>query len=163
MALEPLGQWYCDRCGGVIASADQGWLEWLNDRGKDGTSLVRHDFHIVHLQGYSPKAHSYGCFFYHEEAHGSIGLDHYAGPRGFINMMSLIDEGRHCNEEYSGPFVRDLREWAELMRRLFLPNYESARRYWSQALSDGFFEGKDDYLIYTPEGLQELIEQYEDS
>ena len=47
------------------------------------------------------------------------------------------------------------------MRRLFLPYYESARPYWSQASSDGFFGDMNEYSIYTPEVLQELIQQYE--
>src|SRR4051812_36903442 len=120
MALQPLGQWYCDRCGGVIASAEQGWLEWLYDQDKDRESRIKHSFHIVHHQSYSPKAHSYSCYFYERKLHGSMHLNHYIGTLGLINMLSLIDEGSLHDEDYSGPFVRNLREWAELMRRLFL-------------------------------------------
>lgn len=56
--------------------------------------------------------------------------------------------------------VRDVREFVEFARRLTIPHYEEARKYWSSANSDGFFYGGNEIWIYLPQTLKSLIERY---
>jgi hypothetical protein len=152
MPLEPLRQWYCDGCGGIIASVDQGWLEYQIRTEEDGSRL-RHSFRIVHHLAHSPRGpNGSGCFGYSSgESRGSLHLREVIGPAGLIHMIGLIDDGPVHDPDYSGPSVVDLREWAELMRRLYLPNYEAARPHWSRALVDGFFGDMNEFTIYRSE------------
>src|SRR4051794_21693879 len=126
MALERLGQWYCDQCGGVIQSAAQGVLEWKLTVRDDGKGYKKHEFKVVHVQVFSHKNHYNGCYHYIVEDHGDIGLRYFTGDLGMINMLAMIERERAHDEDYSGPEVDDLREWVELMRRFFIPYYESA-------------------------------------
>jgi hypothetical protein len=55
--LEPLGQWYCDECGEVIASPQAGCVEWEVDNEGRGWG-----FRILHHCTASPRPR--GCGFY---------------------------------------------------------------------------------------------------
>ena len=46
---------------------------------------------------------------------------------GLVNLMAWVDAGSHLQPNYQGPEVKNLREWAEIVRRLQLPYYEEAR------------------------------------
>ena len=46
------------------------------------------------------------------------------------------------------------------MRRMTVPYYEEARIYWDEAEADGFFADGNEYWIYQPITLKELIERY---
>jgi len=50
--------------------------------------------------------------------------------------------------------------FTELFRRLHIPYYEEARIYFDEARSDGFFEGHNEFTIYSQPNLINIIEEY---
>ncbi len=154
--LTPLEQWYCDNCGEVIQSAREGYLEWLND-GK------AHSFKIVHHAPASPRRPGGGdCYHYTRHRHRrDINLDSFVGPAGMARLLSFLDVGPiHDPDAEHSPQVQNMREFAELMRRLTIPYYEEALRYWSRADADDYFGGANEVWIYLPDTLRTLIERY---
>jgi len=152
--LEPLKQWICDTCGGVIESAKEGWIEWLED-GDTIWFNSAHGFKIVH--------HSQDCFTYPERLGPSdMNLSHYAGEKGYIHLLSFLDLGRYImkDEDYKGPRVKSMREFVEILRRLTLPYYEEARLYFDQARADDELDIANVDYIYYPEELKRLIGLY---
>ncbi|MFT4565677.1 MAG: hypothetical protein ACI9FN_000630 [Saprospiraceae bacterium] len=87
-------------------------------------------------------------------------LKHFIGVAKINNLLSFIDVGPYHEPEYHGPSVKDLREYTEIIRRLNIPFYEEARLYWNDAISDGFFDGANEGLIYSPDFLETLIKKY---
>jgi hypothetical protein len=153
--LTPLRQWICDRCGQVIRSADDGWLEWLSDaNGK------AHSFKIVHHAQASPRGER-GCYFH--ENHPDLmdmHLDGFVGEHASV-LFSFLDVGpMHDKDGKDVPQCRNVREVVELMKRLTVPYYEEARQYWGVALEDGFFEGANENWPYLPKNLKLLVKSY---
>lgn len=159
--MKPLQEWICDTCGGVIKNPEQGWIEWLrDDDGKVG------GFRICHAATFSPLARDEGggsasCQEYRLHPNvQDLPLGASVGPEGLIHMLTWIDVGKTLEEEYSGPRVRDFRNWTETCRRLLLPYYEEARLYWDKASADGFFAHANEVFVYLPDTLEELVARY---
>lgn len=163
MTLQPLKQWICDRCGGVVESKE-GWVEWLNNAEEERHS--NYGFKIVHQASYSPRKPRGNCYHYEKtEAHVlrcDTYLTDFIGERGIVQLLMFIDMGPYRDKAYRGPLAKDLREWAELVRRLTIPYYEEARFYMSRANADGFFDGANEISLYLPETLKEIIRRYGD-
>ncbi len=88
-------------------------------------------------------------------------LDNFTGPAGIAMLLSFLDLGPlHDPDGENVPRLEDLREFAELMRRLVVPYYEEARLYWAVAETDGFFDGANEVWVYLPDTLKTLIEEY---
>jgi hypothetical protein len=101
------------------------------------------------------------CYRYTREPYRQdMHLNHFLGADGLPGVLAFLDVGPHHQREYKGPEVRDVREWTELFRRLFLPYYEEARLHWSVAEGDGFFQDGNEHWIYLPDTLKRAIEQY---
>ena len=88
-------------------------------------------------------------------------LQDFIGQNGMLRLLSFLDlgpyhdpEGQHISR------VSDMREFTELMRRLTIPYYEEARRYWSKAEENNYFDGMNEVGIYMPDTLKGIIEQY---
>ncbi len=81
----------------------------------------------------------------------SAALRDFVGEDGLAHTLALIDPGK----------VRDAREWAELHRRLHLPNYEAARLKWSTADANDHFDGANQVSPYTQRSLRTIIEMDE--
>src|SRR5262249_16835651 len=147
-------QWYCDTCGEVIKEAKDGWLEWLFDENHKA-----YDFHIVHHFTKSPLVEEGGrksC--YQHDGKSRVADNHLDQvlEDGLVRMLVFLDPGPHVRD-YKGPEVRNVREWVELTRRLFVPLYEEARRHWDAAEADGFFEGHSGVSIYMRSTMERLI------
>lgn len=151
MHLQPLQQWVCDKCGEIIEKPEDGWLEWLGE-----TNTLKHGgFKIVHHKSASPHAiKNRDCYHYsnHPERE-DMHLKEFLGPDGLAELSAWV---------YS-PGVKDLKEWAEMFRRLHVPYYEEARRRWHAAESDGYFHEIDESARYSQDVLKEVIEQYGDA
>ena len=171
MKLRPREQWICDTCGEVIEKATDGWCEWLRTDQADGWK--KYAFRIVHHASASPRnphrpnrrqLRSESCYQYDARADkGDCHLDRLVGPEGLPMLLAMVDVGPIHDETYSGPWVKNLREWTELVRRLALPHYEEARQYWDQALSQGYLSGgQNEYAIYSQETLRRIIEDFAD-
>ena len=161
--LTPLQQWICDDCGEVIRSPAHGWVEWLGDSGthKNG------GFRVVHGRPYSPIKPSGHCDRYADRpVPGKLTLDiplaEITGDATMPHLLMFVDVGPYLREHYTGPMVESLREWAEFARRLTIPYYEEARLYMNRAEADGFLEGMNEIMVYLPDTLKAIIEQYGD-
>jgi len=165
MQLQPLRQWICDHCKEIIVKPEDGWVEWLLCTQGECKGLNQ-GFKIVHQKAYSTLCPEGSCYFYDEPPEGNLKMDlplnEFIGEPGMVRLLSFIDEGPYREKSFSGPHVKDLREWTELVRRLMLPYYEEARLYMKEANTDGFFSESSEVLIYHPETLKEVIKLYGD-
>lgn len=153
-ALIPLQQWVCDTCGDLIEDPEHGYTEWVRDRVPP---QKERGFRIVHHALYSPRKPYRDCYTYHGS---SVPLTDFLGENGMVRILSFLDVGELHATTYPGPEVADLREYVEFVRRLRVPYYEEARRYWSIAEADGFFESANEIWPYIPDNLKMLIERY---
>ncbi len=163
--LKPLEQFFCDKCGGIIEKPEHGWVEW--ESKIEGNSLKQWGFKIVHHSSFSPimdkQKRDGGCYHYQNSLHRSdLHLDCFLGNYSMPELLSFLDIGPYHNPVYDGPNVFNMREFVEFARRLTIPFYEEARKYWSIALADGYFADANEIWIYLPENLKQLIEKYSD-
>ncbi len=156
MALVPLMQWFCDRCGGVIAKPKDGWVHWRRDKERNV-----YDIEIVHHLLASPRGGEHGCYSARPEC--DMHLDQMLGPSGIVHLLRMMDIGAHHDGEgrHVGK-VKDVRNWVEVFRRLHVPYYEEARLYFDRARSDGDLEGMNEVALYTERVLKRLVEDYGD-
>lgn len=151
--LKPLEQFFCDTCGKVIDDIDKGWVEWLDETDEETGVSLNSNFRICHHNTRCQKlADHHDC--------SDLPLSEFTGNVGRIQLLSLIDIGLYHNSDYTGPGIKDFREYVEFTRRLTLPYYEEARMYWDQAISDGFISDESEISIYMPDYLQRMIAEY---
>ncbi|MEX2374109.1 MAG: hypothetical protein WD942_00795 [Dehalococcoidia bacterium] len=159
--LKELQQWICDTCRDVIESPQEGWLEWLESAGalEEGAS----DFRIVHAASGSQGT---PCRPWMNppagKVTGSLPLDGVVGSEALPFLLSKIDPGPYLVEDFHGPYVASLREWAELARRLMVPGYEEARQYLPQAVAEGLIDDWSEMSIYRREQLASVVSEYRD-
>jgi hypothetical protein len=147
--MKPLKEWVCDKCGGIVGIED-GWLEWLSGNGGKGPRL----FHIVHNQR--------KCY-HHEGAYdrADMHLDAFLGPEGLQNLLSMIDDGDILDpSEAQTPPMPDRRSFTDTLRRLQIPYYEEARRYFADAGDEGYFSDQNEVSIFLPKTCKSIIERY---
>jgi hypothetical protein len=138
MKLEPLQQWICDTCCGLIERPEHGWLQWLSD--EDGKC---YGFRIVHHMSASPRKgySSRGCYGLHpSQAREDIDLSQFVGQDGLAQLLRFFVHAGELDPEDGQPRLKSGKEFAELVRRLMIPHYEEARQYWESAKEDGLFE-----------------------
>jgi hypothetical protein len=154
MALKPLEQWYCDRCGEVIEKPTDGWVHWR----KDATGSV-HSIEILHHLKASPRGGNQGC--YPARMDRDMHLNVMLGPRGIVDLLSMIDVGAYHDPEGAEiGRVKDIRNWVDVFRRLHVPYYEEARQYFDRARAAGEIDGVNEVALYTVSVLKGLVEQY---
>ena len=155
--LKPLAEWICDECGQVIASAEEGFVEWLHIEGKPV------DVRIVHHAPASPLKRKDGCYAYSDEANRQdMHLTDFVGPDGLAHLLSLIDDGpllRAEGEKNITPGVTSA-SWTEAVRRLQLPHYEEARRHFGKAKADGVFVEANELWPYMQANLLGIVKRY---
>jgi hypothetical protein len=153
--LKPLSEWICDACGEIIREAKEGYIEWQKADGK------KYGFRIVHHALYSPRRDGGGnCYYRSSERGGDKSLAEVVGSPGLSVVTSWLDVGAWHEDSYSGPSVRDVREWVTLFRRLYLPYFEEARCY-HEELQGLIDDGVNEYYLYLPETLRHVIEKHE--
>ena len=153
--------WWCDACGGLIDGPESGYMEWLSVTSEKVSDY--RGFRIIHAAINHQIGHR--CSHYYQRVPKGCTLfdgplEWFVGIRGLVRLVAFIDPGCRHVVDYRGPQVADLREWAEITRRLQLPLYEEARRYFPQAVADGIFGDFNEITIYTPPALQEIIDAY---
>jgi hypothetical protein len=150
--LKPLEQWICDACGEVIQRQEHGWLEWLRDRDD---RFRASGFKIVHDSLHSPRG-QFGCYHYtNHRGRSDAHLAEYVGSDATAWLLGLL---ARSGRRDSG--VKDIWEFAELVRRLTIPYYEEARQYWNRAETDGVFDGANEVSPYTQRTLRHVIDTY---
>lgn len=147
-SLVPLGQWYCDSCGKVISSPDDGLLEWYQDslgnheRGKDK------GFRIVHND--DKCAYDSRKMYLKGKSTSDSHLESFIGPDGLSELLVFIGLDK----------VEDSSEFVDIIRRLHTPYYEEARKYHSIAEQDGYFEGENPLTRYLTETSEYILSNY---
>ncbi|MBZ9633058.1 hypothetical protein [Clostridium sp. FP1] len=153
MILQPLKQWVCDKCGEVIKCPEDGYVQW----NRKNSDLEIDDFVIVHHKPASPMKNSRkACYIYDSDCD----LKSFLGEKGIVELHGLLDPGQYHMPEYKTR-VTNIRNWSDFYKRLQLPYYEEARRYWNRAMNDGYFGDSNEIYIYLPENLKRMIEHYE--
>ena len=154
--LSPLKQFVCDTCGEIIKSPEEGWLEWIYD----SKTKKAHSFRLCHHVTASPLGRPTGCYQHSGSAGCSdMHLDAILEHR-MAHLLQFIDVGDYHEPEFKGPHASNLREWAEMARRLTIPYYEQARLYWNKAIGDDHFGGANEIKVYTEEFLKNLVGEY---
>ena len=145
--LIPLKQWICDSCGMLIEKPEDGWWEYLKDSNTD-TIL---GFRIVHQRKsciYNEQA------IRHEDIIlGDMPVSSLASPGGFGHMLQWLE----LSETKKLGVRFDMTSYIEIMRRLYLPYWEQARKYWEQAYKDGYHDGCD----FSENVLMSIINKYD--
>jgi len=154
--LKPLQEWICDSCGEVISSPKEGYLEWLSDDDHKA-----YDFVMVHHAIHSPKRSGKDCYLHaHSPRSSSSSLDNYTGPNAQAYLYRFLDFGEYHDPDNTGPKLKDIREFVNLMRRLTIPYYEEARRYFGETkYRDMLAGGANEILMFTPAFLKQVIEE----
>lgn len=152
MNLIPLQQWVCDECGELIEKPEDGWLEWLSSVSHNIPAM---GFRIVHHKLASPRG---SC--YYNDSNKDVNpvfisdghLDFYLGLNGLATLLTffLDDKFKAGNPG----------EVAEIIRRLHLPHYEEARRYFHAAKADDYTYGLNYLAIHSQETLRNIIKEY---
>lgn len=144
--LKPLEQWYCDHCGEIINTPDEGWLEWYNDytnnKGK-GYRIVHHDKRCM----YNAKQ-----MFAQNKSISDMHLREYIGPDGLVNLLSDIDYG----------VVENNSDLVEIIRRTHIPYYEEARKYHHIAEQEGFFSGENEVTRYLQSTSKDILNHFKE-
>lgn len=162
--LNPLTQFICDTCGEIINSPKEGWIEWISPWESEDDKRLCFDFRIVHHLTSSPLGinSNDGCY-QHTDAIGrsDLNLDNFTNKEtGMAHILKFLDVGPYHEQNYEGPYIKDMREYVEIIRRLTIPYYEEARLYWSQALEDGYFDDANEVWMYKTDNLKQLIGLY---
>lgn len=116
--------WICDSCGLAIDSIYDGWVEWLRDVNNDKRTGMR----IVH--------HRRGCMYNEQDQYqkNKMMQDHhleeFATQDGLLRLLELISDGQFINND----------EVIEVIKRLFVRDYEFARNYFDEAAQEGYIE-----------------------
>lgn len=150
--LEPLKQWYCDGCGGIINSSEDGYLEWIGPIG------APEGFKVIHNTG----GPSGSCSHYVKHRYlKDMPLTHYTGENALAALLPFFDVGEYLDPDGNSlNNLKDQREFVELIKRLLIPYYEDARLHFHEASYDGLFDGANEVTVSQPRLMKEIAEKY---
>lgn len=140
--LKLLEQWYCDSCGEIIESVNDGNLEWYSDR--EISIFKGKGFRIVHNN--EKCTYDSNVMFKRGKSNSDGHLNSFIGSDGLVSLLSKFQYER----------VEDNSELVEIIRRLHIPYYEEARKYHNEAEIDGYFDGENEvtrYITATSKGI----------
>ncbi|MGB0766170.1 MAG: hypothetical protein ACPGYV_00510 [Phycisphaeraceae bacterium] len=142
---EPLTRWYCDTCGEPIEGGGDGILVWHRENNLvTGHQIVHRDRCDVPSEG--------AC----------ENLSNFLGSDGLVYMTAFFTRGRiltlHGEQEENE--VQDPPAYAELIRRLHVPHYEEARRYFGESSLYERHAGAAEVAPYRQESLISIIEEH---
>ncbi len=129
--LRPLRQFYCDECGKIIESADDGAVEYLYSPGEGAEPTEIWGFRIVHNILASPKdSCSYDEGHYLSvsgESTSSVELNlaRYLDHQGVSRLLAILEACRSGVMQFKEK--KDFGEFLDVFRRLQIPYYEEAR------------------------------------
>lgn len=153
--LKPLQQFVCDKCGLIIESPKDGWVEWLGpDEEIDGIECRQYKgFKVVHHASASPQG---GCYHYGESPYKMDGyLADYMGEAGIGRLMTMLELGQFHSPGLVLSRVSDLREYVVFFNRLHISYYEEARLYFDLAHEE--FDGINEFSLHHPDTLKRII------
>lgn len=131
--------WSCDKCGEPIVGKEGGMLQWHS-----ATALEKdaEGFQIVH--------NTNKCLYNQKDIMASkkstvsdLPLDHINNTDGFITLLSFLSDDR----------VKDIEEILQIIKRLFVPKYESTFRSFDEAIANEVFEPNTKKNYYNSKDL----------
>jgi hypothetical protein len=136
-----ISTWRCDTCGGAVGLRDD-YVIW-DSQGKN------RDFRIIHQAVCDDK-----------DLHSSLPLADLVGTEGLASLMSLLTVGPlpWVTEGFTRDKDTDLSDFADLVRRLHVPNYERARPYFDDPLVKEFVGDWNEKAMYMPDELARIVE-----
>lgn len=145
-------RWRCDVCGEWVTPAD-GYVVW----GYVGDHL-RTGFQIIH-RGRK------GCDDHSKPASSALG--DFLGPDGFTRTIALMATGpimrnQSPDAEFKESRIADNEEFADFMRRLYVPNYEEGRDLFNDHDTLEDLQGCNETRPYMQDILKRLAEQKRD-
>ncbi len=164
--LIPLKQFYCDTCGQIIESPNEGYTEWKREVNLDTNEMTAFcsGFKIIHNKPYSPNPDK-GCSQYlHDEIiEGSMSksLERMLSL-GLISLLSFLDDGKSKQRQYNDPEIsaREMRDFVAFFSRLIIPYYEEARKYFLKAETELFYRELGGEEIYDPSILEKIVQKF---
>ena len=115
---KPFSRWYCDVCGGPIEGASKAYVVWHILGGRAG---YFDGFQIIHK----------GKCDDHSRR-GSGPLEEFLGVEGLSYLLSFLSEGPLFPDNHGNIMVRNLDRFTDFFRRVQMPLYEEARRWFRQ-------------------------------
>ncbi|MFB9114822.1 hypothetical protein QSH39_019755 [Xanthomonas arboricola pv. corylina] len=153
--MEVSPPWTCDECGKPILSVEDGWVEWLNgSRGQQWEGTL-HRLRLVHYRSASPYADRRNAC-YHDEKHwfaakkytvSDLPLSEFTGPDGLVTLLAFLADKRFAEPS----------EVLELIKRLYVPNYEATRLHFDAAIANGVFEPRTAPSYYDQEEMRAVL------
>lgn len=140
-------RWRCDSCGQDIESVEDGWVEWLTDMRSNegyGMRLVHYDERCMYNEAYERSTNNSSPLDMH--------LSHFYSEDGFIRLLEMISDGQFKNNDTV----------LEMIKRLFVKDYEIARLYFSAAISEGYFEPNTKPGFYHTSDIQRTMDYIRD-
>jgi hypothetical protein len=157
--LKPLEQFICDKCKGVIEDPKLGYVEYLGELSEPIGKMIqiRSGFKIVH------NSQEKSCYFYKRSVEQkTLPLSDFLNENKFSMIYSYLDEGAILSPERVSVQIKNIREFTDFARRLCIPYYEEARCYFDQAIADEFFDGANEFHVYSVQKMQQIVEEYSD-
>ena len=155
---QPFKHFVCDVCGREINTED-GMLQWLQkpaetaDASPSEEELVSIHICCRHSSCYG----NYESRARREDLHEQwVHLEDLAGPEDLDELFSFPLERKISQNTYVG--------FLEILRRLEIPHYEEARKYFSRANEDGLIIDLNGYInghqSWRQDLLKQIIEEY---
>ena len=136
-------RWRCDSCGQDIDSVKDGWVEWLKDIDTQklyGLRIVHQDERCMYNYRYEKSENNASISDMH--------LSSFYSQDGLTYLMEMISDGQFKNND----------EVLEVIKRLFIPDYEVARLYFRDAISEGYFEPNTKPGFYKTSDIQRTMD-----
>lgn len=140
-------RWRCDNCGGEIETVENGWVEWLKDRDTNkhyGLRIVHHQNECMYDEKWE--------FCNNNALEKSMDLEHFINQDGLMTLLSFIS----YNE------FRDNGEIVEVIKRLFIPDYEVTRNYFEGAIAEDYFEPNTPKNFYHESDIKRTMDYIRD-
>lgn len=140
--------WYCDMCGEVIRSEDDGYVIWKrDDQGCD------YDFKLIH-QGRCDR----------KDYPQSLALRDFTETEGLSLLLSFLSIGpiKRISGDESQVCVADMDEFVDLFRRLHVPHYEEARRLFHDPDLLSMYADNNEVAPYFSKSLKYMVEEFGD-
>lgn len=161
--LQPLKQFICDECGGVISKPEDGYVEWISKFDDEKGEFISSGFRIVHHFTKSPlkNNNSEGCYKYGNKKNRSDSHLDYFMEDVNNTLASFLDTGfiNNPSRENRNSIV-DFPEFVDFSRRLTVPYYDEARKYFNDIYNDADHCGFSSESIFREEKLKSIIEQF---
>jgi len=139
-------RWICDVCGEPIDSIDRAYVVWKS------SGSTNSEFRIIH-QSNCDMDDSFDC---------SNPLSDYLGHEGLNRLLAFFSNGpiiRHFERQPRTP-VSNIDEVVDFIRRCQIPNYDVARRLFTDPRVIQEFQDAGEYLPYQPDTLAQMLRDF---